>query len=355
LGVILQYDTERRLEEPRRSSEAVKRKGSAGQQGSVRLGLIGAGLYAKAMLLPPLKTAGVEFKTIATASGVSARDIAAKYHFERLAADATAVIEDDDVNLVLVATRHDLHAELVRQALLRGRHVFVEKPLALTEEELEQVVAAARESEGQVMVGFNRRFSPLARAAKDFFATRQSPLSISYRINAGRIPREHWIQDPREGGGRIIGEVCHFIDLMHFLTGALSTRVYAEAIASRNREVVDEDSVFITLRFSDGSNGVIAYLAEGDKTLAKERVEIFGEGKTFVLDDFRGSFAYSNGREKETRLRVQDKGQADEVRALCDVVLKGTLAPIALDDLATTTRATFRIRESLRSGQALDV
>jgi predicted dehydrogenase/threonine dehydrogenase-like Zn-dependent dehydrogenase len=354
LGVILQYDTERALEEPR--SETSERKRSAGQPAkSVCLGLIGAGLYAKAMLLPPLKTAGVEFKTIATATGVSARDIAAKYHFERCAADAAAVIDDEEVNLVLVATRHDLHAELVRLSLLRGRHVFVEKPLALSEEELEQVIAAAQESDGQLMVGFNRRFSPLARAAKDFFAGRQSPLSINYRINAGRIPREHWIQDPREGGGRIIGEVCHFIDLMHFLTGALTTRVYAEAIASRNREVVDEDSVFITLRFSDGSNGVIAYLAEGDKALAKERVEIFGAGKSFVLDDFRGSLAYVNGREKETRLRVQDKGQADEVRAVCEVVLKGTPAPIALDDLTTTTRATFRIRESLRTGQALDV
>jgi polar amino acid transport system substrate-binding protein len=205
------------------------------------------------------------------------------------------------------------------------------------------------------MVGFNRRFSPLARAAKEFFANRQAPLSISYRINAGRIPREHWIQDPREGGGRIIGEVCHFIDLMHFLTGALTTRVYAEAITSRNHEVVDEDSVFITLRFSDGSNGSIAYLAEGDKTLAKERVEIFGEGKSFVLDDYRSATAYRGGREEQTKLRAQDKGQADEVRAVCALVLKGTNAPIALDDLAATTRATFHIRESLRTGQAVDV
>lgn len=354
LGVVLQYDTERELE-PRVAAAGRTQALSKPAPQAVRLGLIGAGVYAKAMLLPPLKAAGVEFKTIATASGVSARDIAAKYQFERCAGDASEVINDAEVNLVVVATRHDLHAELARQALERGRHVFVEKPLAMTEEELERVVAAAEMSEGRLMVGFNRRFSRLAHVAKDFFAERQAPLSISYRVNAGRIPREHWLQDPREGGGRIIGEVCHFIDLMHFLTGALVTRVYAEAVTGRNQESVDEDSVFITLRFSDGSNGSIAYLAEGDKALSKERVEIFGEGKSFVLDDFRSATAYHNGREQQTRLRAQDKGQEAEVLAVCEVVLKAAPPPIALDDLARTTRATFRIRESLRTGQAVDV
>ncbi|HEY0404152.1 MAG TPA: bi-domain-containing oxidoreductase [Pyrinomonadaceae bacterium] len=353
LGVVLQYDTERELE-PRAASGGAT-KAANKPEPSVRLGMIGAGAYAKAMLLPPLKTAGVEFKAIATASGLSARDVAAKYNFTRAASDADEIINDDEVNLIVIATRHDLHAELARRALERGRHVFVEKPLALTEEELERVVAAAQGSGGQLMVGFNRRFSPLARAAREFFAGRQSPLSISYRVNAGRIPREHWAQDPREGGGRIIGEVCHFIDLTHFLTGARVTRVYAEAVTSRNHEIVDEDSVFITLRFSDGSNGSIAYLAEGDKALAKERVEIFGEGKSFVLDDFRSATGYRNGREEQTKLRAQDKGQAEEVRAVCEVVLRGAPAPIALDDLAMTTRATFRIRESLRTGQAVDV
>lgn len=353
LGIILQYDTERELEP--RVQTAGRRKTENQPAQAVRVGMIGAGAYAKAMLLPPLKAAGVEFKTIATASGVSARDIAEKYRFERCAADAEEVINDEEVNLLIVATRHDLHAELARRALERGRHVFVEKPLALTEEELQRVMAAAESSAGQLMVGFNRRFSPLARAAKDFFAGRQAPLSINYRVNAGRIPRDHWTQDPREGGGRIIGEVCHFVDLMHFLTGALSTRVYAEAVMSRNHEIVDEDSVFITLRFSDGSNGSIAYLAEGDKALPKERVEIFGEGKSFVLDDFRSATAYRNGREEQTKLRAQDKGQTEEMRAVCEVVLKGGRSPIALDDLARTTLATFRIRESLRTGQAVEV
>jgi polar amino acid transport system substrate-binding protein len=350
LGVLLHYDMERELARRIEIGKRAARKASP-RAPAVRLGLIGAGNYAKSMLLPHFKAAGVDFRAIATRSGVSARDIGEKYDFQYCVADADEVIGDAEVNLVVIATRHDLHAELARRSLERGRHVFVEKPLALTDEELESVLVATSGSDAQLMVGFNRRFSPLARAARELFAGRSAPLSISYRVNAGRIPREHWAHDPREGGGRIIGEVCHFVDLMQFLTGARTTRVYAEAIASRNHETVDEDSVFITLRFSDGSNGSIAYLAEGDKAMPKERVEIFGEGKSFVLDDFRSATSFREGREESTRLRNQDKGQADEVRAVCAIVLEGGPAPIALDDLAATTRATFRIRESLRTGQ----
>jgi predicted dehydrogenase/threonine dehydrogenase-like Zn-dependent dehydrogenase len=352
LGIVLRYDTERELE---RRIEIKSAKTSAGKASTIRVGVIGAGAYAQAILLPHYKAAGADFRAITTASGVTAHDIAEKFGFNYCAASADDVIDDGEVNLIVIATRHDLHAELARRALLSGKHVFVEKPLALNEEELESVLDAAANSDGHLMVGFNRRFSPLARSAKEFFAGRQAPLSILYRINAGRIPKSHWTQDPREGGGRIIGEVCHFVDLMQFLTGALTTRVYAESIESRNQEILNEDSVFITLKFSDGSNGAIAYLAEGDKALPKERVEIFCEGKSFVLDDFRSAVSYRNGREESTKLRQQDKGQADETRAVCEMVLTGKPAPISLDDLAATTRATFRIRESLRVGQPMKV
>jgi predicted dehydrogenase/threonine dehydrogenase-like Zn-dependent dehydrogenase len=354
LGIILQYDMERELErriEIKRSAEASKGAATS----AVRVGMIGAGVYAQGMLLPHFKAAGVDFRAIATATGVTARDIAEKYGFHYCAASADDVLNDEDVNLVVVATRHDLHAELARRALLKGKHVFVEKPLALNDEELEGLLEAAANADGRLMVGFNRRFSPLGRAARDFFANRHNPLSISYRVNAGRIPKSHWTQDPRQGGGRIIGEVCHFVDLMQFLTGALVVRVYAESIKSRNGELVDEDNVFITLRFADGSNGSIAYLAEGDKAMPKERVEIFSEGKSFVLDDFRSAVSFRNGREERTKPRQQDKGQAAETRAVCEVVLTGKPAPISLDDLAATTRATFRIRESLRTGQPMNV
>ncbi|HEY8205295.1 MAG TPA: bi-domain-containing oxidoreductase [Pyrinomonadaceae bacterium] len=350
VAVLLQYDSTRPLE----SRIALPSKTRAADTAkTVRLGVIGAGDYAKSMLLPNFKGAGAEFQAIATASGVTARAVGEQYGFHFCASGGDEVINDPDVNLIVIATRPASHGDLARRALEAGKHVFVEKPLALNGEELEAVLEAAA-SGGELMVGFNRRFSPLARAAFEFFKNRQTPLSISYRVNAGRISPGHWVQDPREGG-RIIGEVCHFVDFVHFLTGSVTTRVFAEAIASQNSEVTDEDSVFVTLRLADGSNASIAYLAEGDKTLPKERIEIVGGGKCFVIDDFRSATAYENGHEKTTKLREQDKGQRDEIRTVTSVVLEGKPAPITLADLTTTTRATFRIRESLRTGLPVEV
>jgi predicted dehydrogenase len=350
LGVVLQYDTERELET--RIPLVAKTSAPAAH---VRIGLIGAGGYAKAMLLPNFKAAGAEFQSIATASGVTARAVGDQHGFRFCVSTAEEVIDDDQANLIVIATRHDMHAKLAQRGLERGRHVFVEKPLALNDEELEQVLTAAEQSEGRLMVGFNRRFSPFARAAREHFIDRASPLSISYRVNGGRIPRAHWAHDPKIGGGRIIGEVCHFIDFIHFITGSLTTRVYAEAISSTNQEIINDDSVFITLRLADGSNASIAYLAEGDRALPKERIEIFGSEKSFVIDDFRTAGAWQNGRETKTKLREQDKGQKDEVLAVCAMVREGGPAPIALNDLATTTRATFRVLESLRTGLPVEV
>jgi polar amino acid transport system substrate-binding protein len=350
LGVVLQYDTGRALEH--RIPLSQKKPGSAA---SVRVGLIGAGGYAKAMLLPNFKAAGAEFQSIATASGVTARAVGEQNGFRCCVSSAEEVIDDEAANLIVIATRHDTHASLAQRALQAGRHVFVEKPLALNDEELAGVIAAAEQSQGNLMVGFNRRFSPPAIKARELFADRSTPLSINYRVNAGRAPRGHWAMDPKEGGGRIIGEVCHFIDFIQFVTGSLVTRVYAEAISGSNQEVNSEDSVFITLRLADGSNASIAYLAEGDRALPKERIEIFGGGKSFVIDDFRNASAWQNGRETKTKLRAQDKGQKDEVRAVCAVVREGGPPPIALDDLATTTRATFRVLESLRTGLPVEV
>ena len=353
LGILLTYDTARPLQTSLAMAGAQRK--ASGPNKSVSIGLIGAGSYAKRFLLPNFKAAGAQFQTVATASGISAREVGEKYGFRFCVSSAAEVIDDDEVNLIVIATRHDTHAELARRALERGRNVFVEKPLALSPEELQRVLDAAEQSDGRLTVGFNRRFSPAARAAQDFFKDAPGPLSINYRVNAGRIPVEHWIQDHREGGGRIIGEVCHFIDLMQFLTGAVTTRVYAEAIASRNHQVVDEDSVFITLRFADGSNGSIAYLAEGDAAFGKERVEIFGAGKTFVLEDFRGATLHQGGKTKRLRLGGQDKGQANEVRENCQAILLGGPAPIALADLAASARATFAVRESLRTGQPVEI
>jgi polar amino acid transport system substrate-binding protein len=205
------------------------------------------------------------------------------------------------------------------------------------------------------MVGFNRRFSPLAQRAKDFFAGRETPLSILYRVNAGRIPTEHWVQDEVEGGGRIVGEVCHFIDLMQYLTGAAPVFVFAESMSAKSSKIVDADSVFITLRFADGSHGAVAYLSEGDKALAKERVEIFGAGRVFVLEDYRRATLYKDGREDHVTLKAQDKGQQAQVRAICASLLGGGAAPIGLEELAATSRATFRVLDSLRERRPFEV
>ena len=353
LGVLLQYDPESELQ--REISISVRPKPSPQADKPVRIGLIGAGDYVRGVLLPHFKSAGATFSSIATASGVSAHDVGHRFGFPRAVSEADAVIHDPEVNLVVIGTRHDLHAQLARKSLESGKNVFVEKPLALSDDELDEVLEVARNSTGRLMVGFNRRFSPLAVKAKEFFSGRRTPLSILYRINAGRIPKEHWIQNEVEGGGRIVGEVCHFIDLMQYWTESPPVFVFAEAIAGNNPDIKNADSVFITLRFADGSNGCIAYLAEGDKGLTKERVEIFGEGKVFVLEDFRGAALYRNGREEKLKLRSQDKGQAQCVQVVCDAIRNGQPQPITLEELAATTRATFRIMESLRTRESIRV
>jgi predicted dehydrogenase/threonine dehydrogenase-like Zn-dependent dehydrogenase len=333
LGVLLKYDPTAEVNtrvaltatpKPRRAEK------------SIVMGVIGAGGYVPAMLLPHFKTEGVEFRAITTASGISAHDVGKRFGFAEAVSSAEEVLDDPNVNLIVVGTRHDLHAELARKALERNKNVFVEKPLALKDAELDAVLEAAEKSTGRLMVGFNRRFSPLAQQAKAHFANRDTPLSILYRVNAGHIPKEHWTQDPTEGGGRIIGEVCHFIDLMQFLTGARPVSVFAESVSAKSPKIVDADSVFITLRFADGSNGVVAYLSEGDKALPKERIEIFGGGRTFVLDDFRQG-------------KMQDKGQRSQVQRICATLREGGPAPISLDELAATTRTTFRVLDSLRT------
>jgi predicted dehydrogenase/threonine dehydrogenase-like Zn-dependent dehydrogenase len=348
LGVVINYDpgaeVTRRIPLNVRSAEK-----------AIRLGVIGAGGYVPAMLLPHFKSEGVEFRSIATASGVSAHDVGKRFGFAYAVSSADEVLDDPDINLVVIGTRHDLHAELAARALQRNKNVFVEKPLALNDEQLNEVLDAAANSTGRLMVGFNRRFSPLAVQAKDFFVDGETPLSILYRVNAGRIPKEHWTQNPLEGAGRIVGEVCHFIDLMQFLTESVPVSVFAESVSAKSDKTIDADSVFITLRFADGSNGSVAYLGEGDKALPKERVEIFGAGRSFVLDDFRRATLYKNGREDQVTLKAQDKGQQSQVRQICACVLQGTEAPIRVNELAATTRATFRILDSLRERRPFEV
>ena len=350
LGVLLNYDPEREIARRVQLAPSVHRADKA-----IRIGVIGAGGYVPAMLLPHFKAEGVDFRSIATASGISAHDVGKRFGFAHAVSSADEVINDSDINLVVIGTRHDSHAALASQSLKQNKNVFVEKPLALKDDELDQLLEAAANSTGRLMVGFNRRFSPLARRAKDFFADSNTPLSILYRVNAGRIPKEHWIQDAHEGGGRIVGEVCHFVDLMQFFTESPPVSVFAESVSTKSDKTVDADSVFITLRFADGSNGCIAYVSEGDKSLPKERVEIFGSARSFILDDYRRATLHKDGREGQITLKTQDKGQQAQVHQVCASILQGTEAPIRVNDLAATTRATFRILDALREHRTFEV
>jgi polar amino acid transport system substrate-binding protein len=286
---------------------------------------------------------------------LSAKNTGAQFGFANVTTDYSEILGDSDSPVVFIATRHDSHASLAAEALRRGKAVFVEKPLATTEEGLREVVRAAQETSGLLMVGFNRRFAPLAREIKDKYAARSGPMTIIYRVNAGQVPPEHWTHDTSEGGGRIIGEACHFVDFVSFLTDALPARVSAAAVPKTQRTGYVDDSVVVSLNMTDGSIASIIYTASGDSTVPKEQVEVFCERAVATIDDFK-SGAFIAGR-KRTKLGggAQDKGHAAEIAAFFDAARGRATAPISLQSLAATTLATFAIVESAKSGTGIAV
>jgi predicted dehydrogenase len=307
----------------------------------VRVAVIGAGGFARGVLMP-LLAREASIVAVANATGLSARAAATRFGAEVASTDPAGVIDDPDVDAVVIATRHDTHAEYVVRALERGKHVFVEKPLALDEEELARVERAAEASTGVVMVGFNRRFAPLARQLADAVG-RPGPLVATYRVNAGRLPRSHWTHDPEVGGGRIVGEVCHFVDFLTFLCGGPPTRVSAEGVGGGSEP--REDSVAATLRFADGSVGVVVYTALGDPSLAKERVEVLGEAGAATLDDFRLLSLHRGGEQHDIE-RTRDKGHAAEIAAFLGACRDGR-QPWPVSDMVGVMRATFQIRRAI--------
>jgi predicted dehydrogenase len=258
-------------------------------------------------------------------------------------------VRHPEVDAVFVLTRHDLHARLVVEALESGKYAYTEKPLALSRDELDAVVQARQGARGDVMVGFNRRFAPLVTAIAEHFAGREHPLVMRYRINAGFIPSDHWVHDPVEGGGRILGEVCHFVDVLQYLAGAPPVRVHAESISGSERYRGD-DNVLLSLRFGDGSVGTIVYTAMGDARFPKEHIEVFGEGRVAALDDFRTLQLVRDGSVKRMRSANQDKGFREEIRRFLEAVKHGGPWPIPFEQSVATTRATLAALESLRTG-----
>jgi predicted dehydrogenase len=351
LGVLLTYPQEV-------SSVPVSRVTfpSTHAEGShVTLGVLGAGLFANATLLPAIKKLkDVELVGIASAGGLHAQHSGRKFSFTYACADNEQILNDPNINTVAILTRHDTHADLAVKALQAGKHVFVEKPLAITCDQLAGISNHLLKTEHYLlMTGFNRRFAPLAVELSRFLANRTEPLYAHYRVNAGYIPLSHWTQDPAQGGGRIIGEGCHFVDFLTFLAGAVPVSVIAHALPDSGK--YHEDNVSMTLTFPDGSLGVVDYLANGDKSFPKERVEVFCGGRVAVLDDFRSLETMRDGRRKIVK-KAQDKGWFGEWQAFTKSIHTGGQPPIPYEQLIGVTKATFAAVESIRkSGTRINV
>ncbi len=302
----------------------------------VRIGMIGAGNYASRVLVPAFKRAGTQLIQIGCKNGVSGLQQAKRHGFAVVSTDMVQLIEDPAVNTVVIASRHDTHAKFICAALRAGKHVFVEKPLCLTLNELESIVACKREHAKQhLMIGFNRRFAPHIQSIKSLLTAVTAPKSFIMTINAGDIPTEHWIQQQAVGGGRIIGEVCHFVDLLLYLSGASISHYELIALGEMNDT---QDVVSINLRFSDGSFGVIHYLANGHRSFPKERLEVFAAGKVLQLDNFRQLTGYGWPGFKKMKLWRQDKGQQQCVNQFVQAILQGGDTPIAFNDIVTVSK-----------------
>lgn len=349
LGILIQYSVINVATEVSRRVE-LRTFDRTGCERRAALGFIGAGNFAQSMLLPPLLKLAARLRGVVTSRPVNAKNTANKYQFEFCATDATEIINDKVINLVFVASRHDSHARYVAEALRAGKDVFVEKPLALDNQELEAILGAYAEAEQAgraplLMVGYNRRFSDPVRAIQRLFAGRTEPLVMHYRVNAGFTPSTHWMQHPDQGG-RVIGEGGHFFDVMQFLCGALPTSVYAVAPSDMGRRY-NNDNVLISITFADGSAGTIHYLANGANGVEKEYLEVFGNSKTARMWNFK-KLECAVERKKSTTSFSGDKGHAAEMKALLDSFEFGNGSPISIDSLAATSRATFAVMESLR-------
>jgi predicted dehydrogenase/threonine dehydrogenase-like Zn-dependent dehydrogenase len=324
--------------------------GSRTPTDALGVSFIGAGNYAKALLLPTLdRHKDIHRLTLVTATGASARRTAEKFGFSGCGTNPEAVFKDPNVGLVFIATRHDTHVPLALRAMEEGKAVWLEKPVALSLEDLEVVARNVRSRDAFLAVGYNRRFSPHARRIHDFFQGRKGPVSIHYNVAAGPPPRESWSMDPVEGGGRAIGEMCHFVDLANYLTGQLCSSVYARFTTA---DASLDDSMIAVLSYPDGSTCTLEYVAHADPRLPKERFEVSAEGKTARCSNFR---ATELSGQRRFRSLSQDKGQATEIREVIEAVQRGEPSPFRLDEIVNVSRVTFAMLESAASGVPVDV
>ena len=348
LGILLEY--EHTQPEPRRLELVSTKKATSGQ---LRVGLLGAGNFVNTVLGPAMKQdRETRLAGVCASNGSRAKSLANKMGFEFCTSDDSQIFGDPSINTVVITTRHHLHAGQVVQALESGKHIFCEKPLCLTEEELEEIQTAYARADRQLMVGFNRRFAPMAIRMKSFLADAGGPFTMHYRINAGSLPSDHWINDSEQGGGRILGEVCHFVDFLSFLSGSAPVSVAARRVAASG----EEQDVIAALEFADGSLGTISYICSGDRTYSKERIEVFGAARVAVLDDFRRLDLVRHGKTGTLRSWLrQDKGHAAEWSAFSECVRDGGPPPIPFEQIANSTLATIRVLDSARTGRAEQV
>lgn len=321
------------------------------------VGMIGAGNYASATFLPLLKSRpqDVALKSIASNRGASAREAAEKYGFEFAEVNSDAILDDPAINTVAILTRHNLHSDLVARALENGKHVYCEKPIALSLEQLQKVYTIYHDHLDQVlMVGFNRRFAPLIIQMMELLAGAKEPAAISYTVNAGFIPASHWVQDPDQGGGRILGEACHMIDLVSFI--AKSRAIQVSTVGLPNMGVYSDDNVNIQLKFENGSIASINYLANGEKSYPKEILKVFCAGRTLVLNDFRTLEQWFNGSKTSHRSAIKaDKGHQLSWDSFLNAVRKGESLPIPAEEMFQSSLATIAALESLTSNEPVSI
>jgi predicted dehydrogenase/threonine dehydrogenase-like Zn-dependent dehydrogenase len=320
--------------------------------GKGTIGIIGAGNFTSAMILPCLIKTSAKLKFISSSSGLTATTLAKKYNIAKSITDNTLIFNDKEVDLVMITTRHNLHSKLIVDVLDSGKNVFVEKPLALNIEDLDKIIDAYKNSGKTITVGFNRRFSPFSIKIKNLLGSLDSPMNIVATINAGYIPSEAWVHDMEVGGGRIIGEACHFIDLITYISGSKVKSVCMSSMGSNPKENTDNASII--LKYENGTNAIINYFANGSKSYSKERVEIYHQQRTLVMDNWRKLKGYSFKNFSSASL-TQDKGHLNQFRLLIDSVKKGGEPIIPFDELINTTKASFAAIESFKTGAWVNI
>lgn len=353
VGVVLQYD----LDTPQEKTVIVRPLQASKGKDTLGVGFVGAGNYAALHLLPHLKKqSDVQLLGLVTATGLNAQQKASKFGFSYCATDIQAVLDDSSVDTLFIATRHSTHADFTIRALEAGKHVFVEKPMVVTEEQLEAVCAAYEKANAQqptaLMVGLNRRFAPMTQRLKDVFVNTNVKQMI-YRVNSGPVPTNTWLHEPREGGGMLIGEMSHFVDLMQFISGENPQSVYAQALSISNQNVANLDNIIMVISFDGGSVGTLCYNTIGSKAASKERLEVYGEEKIAVLDDFRVLEITQKDRTRRTRSTNQDKGQALQIAETIKSIRTRGSAPIPFHALVADMKVLFAARQSLITGQPI--